>query len=33
MRELVVFFHSMIGLTAAFIAIAAVAEPSALEPG
>jgi len=33
MPELVAFFHSMIGLAAVFIAIAAVAEPSALEPG
>jgi NAD(P) transhydrogenase subunit beta len=33
MPELVAFFHSMIGLAAVFIAIAAVAEPSALEHG
>jgi NAD(P) transhydrogenase subunit beta len=33
MPELVAFFHSMIGLAAVFIAIAAVAEPSALEQG
>ena len=33
MPELVAFFHSMIGLAAVFIAVAAVAEPSALEPG
>src|SRR3954463_14687027 len=33
MPELVAFFHSMIGLAAVFIAIAAVAEPSAMEHG
>jgi len=33
MPELVAFFHSMIGLAAVFIAVAAVAEPSALEHG
>jgi NAD(P) transhydrogenase subunit beta len=33
MPELVAFFHSMIGLAAVFIAIAAVAEPWALEHG
>jgi NAD(P) transhydrogenase subunit beta len=33
MPELVAFFHSMIGLAAVFIAIAAVAEPAALEHG
>jgi len=33
MPELVAFFHSMIGLAAVFIAVAAVAEPWALEPG
>src|SRR3954471_21751789 len=31
MPELVAFMHSMIGLAAVFIAVAAVAEPSALE--
>ena len=33
MPELVAFFHSMIGLAAVFIAIAAVAEPWAMEHG
>ena len=33
MPELVAFFHSMIGLAAVFIAVAAVAEPSALLQG
>jgi len=33
MPELVAFFHSMIGLAAVFIAVAAVAEPWALEHG
>jgi NAD(P) transhydrogenase subunit beta len=33
MPELVAFFHSMIGLAAVFIAVAAVAEPSALLHG
>ena len=33
MPELVAFFHSMIGLAAVFIAIAAVAEPWAMERG
>ena len=33
MPELVAFFHSMIGLAAVFIAVAAVAEPSAMEHG
>jgi NAD(P) transhydrogenase subunit beta len=33
MPELVAFFHSMIGLAAVFIAIAAVLEPGALLPG
>ncbi|MEW6704470.1 MAG: NAD(P)(+) transhydrogenase (Re/Si-specific) subunit beta [Pseudomonadota bacterium] len=33
MPELVAFMHSMIGLAAVFIAVAAVAEPSALLPG
>ncbi len=33
MPELVAFFHSMIGLAAVFIAIAAVVEPQALIPG
>ena len=33
MPELVAFMHSMIGLAAVFIAVAAVAEPSALERG
>ncbi len=33
MPELVAFMHSMIGLAAVFIAIAAVAEPAALLPG
>ena len=33
MPELIAFFHSMIGLAAVFIAVAAVAEPSALLEG
>src|SRR6056300_837615 len=33
MPELVAFMHSMIGLAAVFIAIAAVAEPNAMLPG
>src|SRR3982074_3394597 len=33
MPELVAFFHSMIGLAAVFIAVAAVAEPAALLHG
>src|SRR4029450_1070046 len=33
MPELVAFFHSMIGLAAVFIAVAAVAEPEALLHG
>ncbi|HSV80629.1 MAG TPA: NAD(P)(+) transhydrogenase (Re/Si-specific) subunit beta, partial [Ramlibacter sp.] len=33
MPELVAFFHSMIGLAAVFIAVAAVLEPSALLQG
>ena len=33
MPELVAFFHSMIGLAAVFIAVAAVAEPWAMEHG
>ena len=33
MPELVAFFHSMIGMSAVFIAIAAVVEPQALIPG
>jgi NAD(P) transhydrogenase subunit beta len=33
MPELVAFFHSMIGMAAVFIAVAAVVEPNALIPG